>query len=449
MRKMFINKRMVYHPIVVGINHIQVKLIKSLFTALLFLLFFSCQDKIIERYKVNAPVYMSYKELRSAVKNMPVTSEQITKPGKIYYWNNYLFINEYNKGIHVIDNTDPSHPTFKTFINIPGNVDMSIKDGILYADSYIDLVALDINDIQHVKEVKRIDSIFPYTIPEIISPYMLEQIDMSKGVVIAYEEKYTEKDIIKYETRKYPFYEYDKIALGSNSGSVVNGTGGSGIGVGGSMARFTISNQALYAINNSMEIIVFDISNVSNPEKMGSLTTTWGIETLFPYNNYLFVGSQTGMLIYDLANPFQPQFVTSYSHVRSCDPVVVEGNYAYVTLRTGTRCFGNVNRLDIVNISNISNPYTVKEYDMTNPHGLGIDNNLLFICDGEAGLKIYDATDKMKLHEHLIAQYPGLHAYDVIPLNGILVMTGDSGIYQYNYADPQNIVQLSKIKISK
>jgi hypothetical protein len=127
--------------------------------------------------------------------------------------------------------------------------------------------------------------------------------------------------------------------------------------------------------------------------------------------------------------------------------VVVEGDYAYVTLRTGTRCFGNVNRLDIIDISNLSSPKEVKTYDMTNPHGLGIDNDILFLCDGEAGLKIYNAADKMKLHENLLARYPDNRAFDVIPLDGVLMMVGDSGIYQYDYKVLTDIKLLSKIKI--
>jgi hypothetical protein len=154
------------------------------------------------------------------------------------------------------------------------------------------------------------------------------------------------------------------------------------------------------------------------------------------------------MIIYDLVNPNQPQFITNYSHVRSCDPVVVEGNYAYITLRTGTRCFGSENRLDIVDITNIQSPIEVKTYDMTNPHGLGIDGNTLFLCDGSAGLKIFDVTDKKKVHENMIAQYPENKAFDVIPLGGTLMMIGDSGLYQYDYKDLKNIKLLSKIKVS-
>ncbi|MGC8802981.1 MAG: LVIVD repeat-containing protein [Bacteroidales bacterium] len=377
MKRMLIHKNAINPGFISSCSGLLKYIARVSLSALTGLYLFACQDKVIERYRVSAAVYMSYTELRSSIKSKPATETKIAKPGKIYFWNNYLFVNEYNKGIHVIGNSDPANPVFKTFINIPGNVDMSIKGGILYADSYIDLVALDISDIQNVKEVKRIDSIFPYTIPESFSQLLMEQIEPQKGVVVGYEEKYVEKDAVQYENRYYPIYAYDKIALGNNGGVIPRGNG-AGVGIGGSMARFTINKDVLYAINNSIEILIFDITDVRNPIKMGGVTTMWGIETLFPYKNRLFVGSQTGMLIYDLANPFQPQYITTYSHVRSCDPVVVEGNYAYVTLRTGTRCYGNVNRLDIVNISDIANPVLVKEYDMTNPHGLGIDNNLLF-----------------------------------------------------------------------
>lgn len=407
----------------------------------------SCQDEIVERYKVESPVYMTYNELRASVKTTNDQAEVLSKPGKIYYWNKYLFINENNKGIHVIDDSDPSNPVFKTFINIPGNVDMSIKDGILYTDSYIDLVAIDISDMASIKEVKRLDSIFPYTLPELVTEYPMEQIDQKKGVVVGYEQKYVEKDLYNPERTYYPVY-YNDVLTSNSFAKISASSGSSGIGVGGSMARFTISENALYAINQSSEVIIFNIENVSDPVKMGTLTVSWGIETLFPYNNKLFIGSQTGMLIYDLVNQYQPQLISTYQHVRSCDPVVVDGDYAYVTLRTGTRCFGDVNRLDIISIANISNPINIKSYDMTNPQGLGIDDSLLFICDGSAGLKVYNVTDKYKLHENLLAQYPENKAFDVIPLGGVLLMTGDDGLFQYDYKNPKDIKLLSKININ-
>jgi len=88
-------------------------------------------------------------------------------------------------------------------------------------------------------------------------------------------------------------------------------------------------------------------------------------------------------------------------------------------------------------------------YPMTNPHGLGKEGDILFICDGSAGLKIYDAADPKTITSHLIKTYPGINAFDVIPIGNVLVMIGDDGLYQYNYSNILNITLLSKIEVVK
>ena len=115
--------------------------------------------------------------------------------------------------------------------------------------------------------------------------------------------------------------------------------------------------------------------------------------------------------------------------------------------RSGNRCNNLQNLLEVIDISSIANPYLVKSYPMFNPHGLGIDGTLLFICDGKAGLKIYDRTDPMAILANQIAHYPDFDTFDVIPMNGILMLVGEGGIYQYDYSDPKNIFQISHIAI--
>ena len=68
-------------------------------------LLISCKDKIEQVYTVNEPVYLSYNDLRNSFK--VAEGQQIIHPGKIYFKDHYIFVNEYQKGIHVIDNTDP------------------------------------------------------------------------------------------------------------------------------------------------------------------------------------------------------------------------------------------------------------------------------------------------------------------------------------------------------
>ncbi len=74
-------------------------------------------------------------------------------------------------------------------------------------------------------------------------------------------------------------------------------------------------------------------------------------------------------------------------------------------------------------------------------------DEILFVCDGTSGLKIYDASNPMTLGSNLIKQYTGITPYDVIPLGNILVLIGTEGLYQYDYSDINNIQLLSSIVI--
>jgi hypothetical protein len=86
---------------------------------------------------------------------------------------------------------------------------------------------------------------------------------------------------------------------------------------------------------------------------------------------------------------------------------------------------------------------------MVNPYGLGIDDDVLFVCDGTAGLKVYNASDPYLIQEKQIATFKDINAYDVIPLGNSLLMIGEDGFYQYDYTNLNNIKQISSIKVVK
>lgn len=413
---------------------------------LLNIIFISCDDQIIETYVANVPIYLSYEDFRNAIKSEP--PQDIQNPGKLYFYNNFLFINEYLKGIHVIDNSDPSSPQKQSFISIPGNVDIAIKNDILFADSYIDLISLDISDLENIKVVGRKKDIFPYILPPYDENYRVDEIDYSKGIVVDWKFKKITKEVEQKTYPVFPHYEgIDFMVNTYSSGNIGYSDNNSSLGVGGSMARFAIKNNALFIIDNYM-LKVFNIENDNDILLSNTLYTSWAIETLFPYKNYLFMGSQNGMLIYDISKPQYPEFISDHWHATSCDPVVVEGNYAYITLRSGNSCGAIENRLDVIDISNIINPILLKSYAMDEPYGLGIDGSILFVCDGSSGLKIYDVTDKLHITDNLIVQFRDIQAYDAIPFNGILMLIGDDGLYQYDYSDIKDIKRLSTIAVN-
>ena len=412
-----------------------------LLSFLSLVVFNSCEDKLFETFKANVPIYLSFDEIRSSVKNEPANA--ITSPGKIYFKDNYIFINEYLKGIHVIDNSDPSSPQNISFIAIPGNIDMSVKNNILYADSYVDLVAIDISDINNISVVDREKEIFPYTLPPYDYTYRVAKIDYTKGIVIGWKiETVTEE--VSNQYWPYPIF-LDGVEINSVYSGLSSVGGGQMVyGIGGSMARFVADDNNLFCVDESTLNIV-DISDESVLKKTSERSIGWQIETIFKKDDNLFIGSQTGMIIVDVSNPNNPCVVSNYWHVTSCDPVVVKDNYAWVSLRQGTDCGGGTNTLDVVDISNLSEPEAVKSYPMTNPYGLAIADTTLFLCDGSAGLKVFNINNPLDIS--LISTFSDIHAYDVIAYNDILMLIGDDGLYQYDYSDIENIVLLSKIGV--
>jgi hypothetical protein len=203
----------------------------------------------------------------------------------------------------------------------------------------------------------------------------------------------------------------------------------------------------MYTVSYS-DLNVFNITAPENPvfSKKVNISSR-NIETIFPFKDKLFIGSQNGMFIYNIANPDYPVQNGQFTHARSCDPVIADDNFAYITLRSGNTCRGFTNQLDILRLNNYTNAQLVKTYNLTNPHGISKDGNLLFICDGKAGLKVYDASDVMNLQ--LIKQITPLDTYDVIAYNNRAMVVAKDGLYQYDYSNIKDIRFLSKIDVLK
>ena len=100
-----------------------------------------------------------------------------------------------------------------------------------------------------------------------------------------------------------------------------------------------------------------------------------------------------------------------------------------------------------MHITNIKQPTLIKSYNLKSPHGLSKDGDLLFVCDGLDGVKIYNAGDVQNLQ--LIKQIGGIDAFEVIAYNNNAIVVAADGLYQYDYSNVANIKLLSKITIQK
>lgn len=212
-------------------------------------------------------------------------------------------------------------------------------------------------------------------------------------------------------------------------------------GKSGSMARFTIKGNYLYTVEDA-SLNTFEIIKNQPVKHLQKQYLGFGIETIFPAEDNLFIGARDGMYIFGLANPAYPIKKSFTPHFISYDPVVVQGDYAYVTLRSGQSGWGR-NALLIFDVSNTVAPELKAEFDMTNPRGLGIDNDLLFVCD--AGLKVFRITNGIAL-ELINAFSFDMPVIDVIPDNNVLYLVAEDGLYQYSY-DGDEINFISKLTI--
>ena len=193
-------------------------LLNALLLSATILTLTQCKKSPSAKYEmIQIPKVISLAEMRS----LPVgitKAQTATKTGKIYIYNDYLFINEPNKGIHIYSNTNLNNPVNISFLQIPGNIDLAVHNNILYADSYIDLLAFDITAINNIKLVKRT--------PEVFKQFLIQYAKETK--VLTYKDTLINTAANNNANKEVMF------ASTANSYS--------SSGKGGSMARFTLLN---------------------------------------------------------------------------------------------------------------------------------------------------------------------------------------------------------------
>lgn len=401
-------------------------------------IFSACEDEVVTTYsyRTQVPVMLQVNTFRQA-DIIIEPGRQLESPGKIYIYDDYLFISEPDKGIHILDNSNPAAPRNINFINIPGTVDLAINSNILYADNYVDLLAFDISNPRDIKLVKRETDVFP-------NLYTNEQ----TGTIVTYKDTLitsVDPDMMMGHWGR-PAIRIDFMMDGAFTqfSSAKGSSGGQSYGQGGSMARFTLQNEHLYAVDHH-QLRVFDVSTAADPTFLKEVALGWGIETIFPFDNKLFIGSMTGMFIYDASVPASPKMMSHYEHVTACDPVVVNEKYAFVTLRSGVACRMGVDELHILDIEDPYKPKLLKAYPMSNPHGLGLSGEHLYLAEGRFGLKSYDVSNVMNILplEHLEA----LKSVDIIPGPKSLIVIGPDGVCQFNYTQKDKLQRLSCISV--
>ena len=168
-------------------TNMQHKTIYPFILALTLTLFASCvkEDRDFYNGPGKKPVYISLSELLDVRSEPP---KPIELSGTIFLKDTLLFLLEQRQGIHVYNIKDSLNTVNLAFLKIPAATDFVISGHLLYADSWKDLVVIDISNLQQIREVDRIkDIINPTLYPPLYNGFF-ECVDESKGAVISWED---------------------------------------------------------------------------------------------------------------------------------------------------------------------------------------------------------------------------------------------------------------------
>lgn len=394
--------------------------------------------EFIDSVAVTVPVIKSKSEIRNSI---AVTGAKSTNSdGKIYVYNDLLFYIAQNSGVHIFNNQNPESPQNLAFIQLEGVHDISVKNDILYADNFMDLVVFDISNVSSIQLLNVEEDMLTYyaTFPDDISYYQSDIYPSNNDEFIA---NYTtvnmprvvaedNENIYNWTTEIFMFTD---TALANN------------IGVGGSYAKFQIFNDALYTIDD-YRLYTFDITDYNDI----SLTSTtymqsWfggELETTYILKDNLFIGATNGMHIVSLEDEFNPIYMSSFLHATGCDPVVVEGFTAYITVRGGNSCGAVEDQINVIDVSDISAPTEYSTYFLSNPYGLGVKDEVLYVCNDE-GINVFDAQNPSEI---VLENTYDSNAKDIIPLQSHLIAVGENVIHQYNYVGDFELELISTIQ---
>ena len=158
----------------------------------------------------------------------------------------------------------------------------------------------------------------------------------------------------------------------------------------------TVGDDNIVFVNSGFGVLVFDVSDPSNPRKISSILTRGAVNSLFYLNNMLYIANADfGLRIIDVSDPYNPQEV---GHSLACpaNDVFVSsndsaalGNYAYVA----NGHWG----LRIIDVSDPYNPQIISSYrTYGSASRVFVEGNYAYIA--EEGLEIVDVSDPSNPH---------------------------------------------------
>lgn len=322
-----------------------------------------------------------------------------------------LYVSDQYTGVHVYDVADPAAPRAVATIALGGNRGTAVKDDVLYASEF-----------DNLNVYKREGDAF--TLVATLKPqggsggggFEGEVPAPGAGPSSGFSCACSSNDYVTAPAPASPSSSY---------------------------ATFAVIGDYLYRADY-FALVTYDISKADEPKEVSRTNMGWMIETIYPTDDYLFLGGTQGVSIYQRDNPGLPRYAGSVTHFRACDPVVVSGSIAYVTLRGGNGCGETRDVLLTVNIADPSHPTIVAETELATPFGLAVREPFLYVSTGPSGYALLDVTRPTEPAS--LGTWGDWPTKDFLWSNDVLYVLGFDDLRIYDVRDPKSPVLVSTIE---
>ena len=177
-------------------------------------------------------------------------------------------------------------------------------------------------------------------------------------------------------------------------------------------------------------LMIFNVSDSTNPQQIGSLATPGQGRGITIVGNYAYLAAyDEGLRIIDISYPSTPLEVGFFNTPGYSMKVEVVGNYAYVSDLTGG--------FRILNVSNPASPFEVSSYAPTSwVVSAAISGNYAYLANYNGGIKILNINNPASPVELSSITNIGT-SRDIEVLEDIAYLaTSDSGLVLININDP-------------
>ncbi len=181
---------------------------------------------------------------------------------------------------------------------------------------------------------------------------------------------------------------------------------------GGSIYNVVVNGNYAY-VGQGQDLLVLDVTDVSNPVEMGRVTTPSVINNIVISGNYAYVADgQNGLQVVNVENPAAPTIAGNFSSIYA-GGIALSGNYAYVA--SGSR------GLVALDITNPAAPTRVGTFNTTGfASKVAVEGNYAYIADDSSGLVVVNIANPTlltlvvattQLVPHLMCSYQELRIH--------------------------------------